>query len=223
MKKIFGAALAVIGLSLIVVSFTSTQNLIVQKSSSNPGTRTEPRLSEEQTLNTTYVNKKYSYTFTYPKTAIVNEVPNAPGSIEFLDKESRLQFHIQKFSLAKYTELSSPRSAIFQKDFVMLLLELTENYDGFLEDRSLENRSGPPDAGPIRFNILKRKIDGIPALDFRLSSVGSTERIVTFMRNGDIFEIYYPTPFLGEEYFDVNEVTSYNLSETILNTFEFID
>ena len=110
------------------------------------------------------------------------------------------------------------------------LISLQKNYDGYSEDLSAKNRSqcdGIGDCGQSFFNILKRKVANVPAIDYRQNSVGSADRSVIFERKGMVFQFYhaswYPLPFnVDEMKKHADGFIGYQNFEQILSTFKFV-
>lgn len=89
---------------------------------------------------------------------------------------------------------------IENKDKYKELTELQKNYANFKEDRGLSNwSSGEPEHESFDLNILKLKIDSVPALDIRTSGVGGSDREVLFIKGDYIYKFY-----VAENYFGYN-------------------
>ena len=212
MKQLF--SLVLISLSLLATSCakskpTSQFNDIPKLS------QTAKNNTVEQLKLTIYTNTQYSFSFNYPSSAEITEKRGISKIMEFHDNHTGLQFWINIYNKDFYLQ---DRNNYQAQD----LLKVTKNFETFKEDRSLENKSiNEPDSGPYYSNTLKLRINNLPAIDFRSSSTGGTERIISFIKNENIYEIYCPDAFLFQ--YDLNEAEKarYELLEIILKSFQF--
>lgn len=167
-----------------------------------------------------YKNERYGFMFQYPDY----------GEFAIENFESNLKISIiPNITLSIYFDKQLLNSDEYPwKFFGKELIQIQKNYTAYNGDLNSKNRSscqGEGDCGHYHYNILKRKIDDIPAIDYRQNSVGGPDRSIVFEKNGLIFyfyhSIYYPLPFNENEMAKSDNYQEYLDLEKILSAFKF--
>jgi len=166
----------------------------------------------------TYQNQKYGFEFQYPGNTSVQDTAGSQNSGHL----SYLGFYIGNSNVG--VEISDKNEFLRENRFANELQELTLDFNLYQEDLNTARRNSGEElwGGPVYYSLLKRKVDGIPALDVRMASVGGNDRTIYLMQEEIVIGLYHNKPYFFLSNEEKARDTEYADFEKFLSTFRFI-